>query len=741
MARKPKIDKVPEQARVIGDPDELQPIKQPETDAFDPLVKWVEAKVQAWQTHRDSNYDAKWGEYERLWRGIWSGSEKIRASERSKFVSPALSEAVENNVSEIEEAVFGRGDFFDFRPNADDVGEAIAALDRNKQSLKEDLERSDFVVNVCGALLNSAVYGTGIGELVLEETTYKEIVPQDAGDGTFEAAVQETPATYVCLRSVNPRNFVIDPNASRIEDAMGVAVKEPVGIHLIRAGIKDGVYRKVKVEAGASDPKLKADYQEEADYTEDSVEVIRYYGLVPRNLLEAEEPREELFPDDPTPAEEKADESDMVESIVVIAGGKCLKAEKTPYLMGDRPVVAFPWDIVPGRFWGRGVCEKGNVPQKLLDAELRSRIDALAYSSAPMMAMDASRMPRGFKFEVAPGRSIPVSGDPGTVLKPFTFGQLDQNTWNQSAQLDQMVQRATGALDGISLAQKGVGGDARSGAVSMAMSGVAKRSKRTLMAFTDRFFIPALKKMLWRYMQFAPERYVPRNSSFVATSTTGIMQREYETQQLAQLLSTMQPGSREHKMILMGVVSNTGMANRQAIVEMLQASIQQDEQAQQMQLAMAQQAQPADGSPEAAMLQQIAPQLTVAKAQLELRKLQAEIARLESQTMVDRAKARQLMLQPEIDARSIAMKGIYNTPEEQMQAEFDRRMKIGDQMLEKADIESNERIAGLQAAASVERERIKAQATTRAASAAATPESVTVVQPVVQPVAAPFGVM
>ena len=63
-------------------------------------------------------------------------------------------------------------------------------------------------------------------------------------------------------------------------------------------------------------------------------------------------------------------------------------------MMQDRPVVAFPWDVVPGRFWGRGVCEKGYNSQTL-DTELRARIDALSLTIHPMMAIDATRLPRG----------------------------------------------------------------------------------------------------------------------------------------------------------------------------------------------------------------------------------------------------------------------------------------------------------------------------------------------------------
>jgi hypothetical protein len=72
---------------------------------------------------------------------------------------------------------------------------------------------------------------------------------------------------------------------------------------------------------------------------------------------------------------DKKAESKYVEAVVVIAnGGLLLKAEANPYMMQDRPIVAFPWDVVPSRFWGRGVCEKGYNSQKALDTELRARI-------------------------------------------------------------------------------------------------------------------------------------------------------------------------------------------------------------------------------------------------------------------------------------------------------------------------------------------------------------------------------
>ena len=82
-----------------------------------------------------------------------------------------------------------------------------------------------------------------------------------------------------------------------------------------------------------------------------------------------------------------------------------MQVEENPYMMPARPIVAFPWDVFPNRFWCRGVCEKWYTSQKALDTELRARIDAVAFTIPPMMAIDASRLSRGMKPEVRPGKS------------------------------------------------------------------------------------------------------------------------------------------------------------------------------------------------------------------------------------------------------------------------------------------------------------------------------------------------
>ena len=714
---------VAENARVVDSLGDEKPAVDPEKpkDELHELNSWVMNHVRQWRDHRRQNYELLWDEYERKWRGMWAPEDKVRKSERAMLVTPALGEAVENIVSEVEEATFGRGDMFDMTGGLEDSDEMKQVVDKNKALLKEDLSSADFTPHVGEALINGAVYGTGIGEIFVQTHKKREIVAsvEAMQPGVPpEMQVRVTEVRFASLQSVNPRNFLIDPIARSIDTALGVAVEEYVGAHIIRKGQKDGTYRRVDVGTSAGDTDLGADRQVENEYVHDKVHVIRYYGLVPEHLLPADqqavqegETGQEDFADlselesgygedgqeQPSAVSGKKSidpiDADMVEAIIVIANDcVCIKAVKTPYLMEDRPVIAFPWDIVPGRFWGRGVCEKGLVPQKVLDAELRARLDALAYVSAPLMGVDASKLPRGFQFKVAPGKSILTNGKPQDILFPFHFGQLDQSTFQHSQQLDQMIQRATGSLDVISLASR-AGGDARPGAVSMMLSGIVKRHKRTLMNFIDRFFIPCLRKMMWRNMQFQPDRYIPLNWTFNASTTMGILQREYETQQLVSLMQTMDPSSKEYKLLLMAVVMNTGLTNRMQIVQMLQQSIESA-------AAVEQATTQAATDPMQQQVQQVGLQLQVAEGR-------AKIAELEARTRLQNAKAQNEVLEPQFRQMEIASKGIWSVEESRQDKAMERRLQFVDRAIDLEDIRSNERIAKIQSGQSVRSEAVR----------------------------------
>ena len=617
------------------------------------LEEWVMTKCENWRDYFESNYEDRFEEYYRLWRGQWDPSDSQRASERSRIISPALQQAVESNVAELEEATFGRGKFFDIVDDMNDSERQDIAYLRNK--LNEDFEMCKIRKAVAECLINAAVFGTGVGEIILEEVKDMAPATQPLMDGDLQAVgVNITDRVVVKLKPVLPQNFLIDPVATSVEDAYGVAIDEFVSKHSVELLQEQGIYRQAFIESAAADTDLEPD-QDLTIYNDDKVRLTKYYGLVPRELLEAE-------------GVDVEDDSMYVEAIVVIAnGGTLLKAEANPYMMGDRPVVAFPWDVVPGRFWGRGVCEKGYNSQKALDTELRARIDALSLTIHPMLAVDATRLPRGAKPEVRPGKMLLTNGDPREVLQPFNFGQVGQITFAQAASLQQMVQQATGAVDSAGIAGQ-VNGEATAAGISMSLGAIIKRHKRTLINFQQSFLLPFVTKAAHRYMQFDPDNYPVSDYKFIPTSTLGIIAREYEVTQLVQLLQTMQQDSPLYPVLIQSIIDNMNLSNREELINAMQQANQPNPQAQQMAMAAQQ-------------------------AQMEFQ--QSQTAALNAQAAESQARASKISVEAQLAPQELEIDRIEaitrNLKEgDQEDKEFERRLKVADRLLKEKQIEGKQ---------------------------------------------------
>ncbi len=626
------------------------------------LEGWVIDKCTSWRDHFESNYSEKFDEYYRLWRGQWAVQDKTRQTERSKIISPALQQAVESSVAELEEATFGRGKWFDIEDDvADNEKRDIAML---REVLYKDFKKNKIRKSVAECLINAAVFGTGIAEVVLEEEKEFQPATQPVMGGDLQAVgVNIVDKTCVKLRPVMPQNFLIDPLATSIEEALGCAVDEFVPTHLVDQLQEQGVYRNVYVGSAAPDFDIEPD-KDLSVFEDDKVRLTKYYGLVPRHLLKAAQEEEEAEEVEELVAPDEDEDTYYVEAIVVIANdGTLLKAEANPYMMGDRPIVAFPWDVVPSRFWGRGVCEKGYNSQKALDAEIRARIDALALTIHPMMAIDATRMPRGSRAEVRAGKTILTNGNPAEVLQPLNFGNVSQVTFAQAAELQKMVQTATGAIDSAGISGS-INGDATAAGISMSLGAIIKRHKRTLINFQESFLIPFITKAAHRYMQFNPERYPVADYKFHTSSSLGIIAREYEVTQLVQLLQTMQQDNPMYSQLIMSIVDNMNLSNREELIMSLQQANQPNPQAQQAQQAM-QQAQMAFQQSQTAALQGQA-----TESQARAQKLAAEAQAVPQELEIDRIKAITTNIK-EGDADD---------------KEFQKRLKISEQLLKEREV-------------------------------------------------------
>lgn len=524
-------------------------IKNVKSTGKQSLAEWVNGHVAEWEHYRDTSYEQRWDEYYRLWRGIWSPEDSQRLKERSKAIMPALQQAVESAVGEIEEAVFGRVKWFDV---ADDVQDEEAA-DMIFQSilLREDFDLTNVPSALSEVFILAAIYGTGIGKVVVERAENRSQVK-------------------IKLVPIDPREFAIDPVARTVDDAMGCAHVTYIPHHIVVKKQELGIYNPVMVGSLDDSTEGSPNPEEKAWTDQEKVKICEYHGRVPAKMLGVE-------PDD---KKLRFEDDGLVEAIVTIGNDNALlRAVRNPFEKRDRSIIAFQFDTVPNSFWGRGIMEKGYWPQKVLDTEIRARIEALAFSTMPMMAVNGTAIPRGETYEARPGKNLFLNTEVTGNIQPITFPPPDPQTYRQTADMERMVEMATGQLQAASPEDVNLKNSTASG-ISMMMSGSIKRSKRTLLNIERNFLTPLVKKSLWRYQQF-DNRYPQKDVRFKVLGTLGMVARELEVNQMIQLLQLIPAGSPPFWTMVGQIVEQTSLSKREQIMaivgDLMQLSMQPQE--------------------------------------------------------------------------------------------------------------------------------------------------------------------
>ena len=204
----------------------------------------------------------------------------------------------------------------------------------------------------------------------------------------------------------------------------------------------------------------------------------------------------------------------------------------------------------------------------------------------------------------------------------------------------------------------------------MSLGAIIKRHKRTLINFQESFLIPFVTKAAHRYMQFSPEEYPVADYKFHTSSSLGIIAREYEVSQLVQLLQTMSPETPMYSQLIMSIIDNMNLSNREQLIEALAQANQPDPQAQEAQIA-SQESQLAFQASQTAALNgqalesqaraaKLATEADIIPEELEIDKLKAITANIRQGTQDDK--------------------------------EFEKRLKLADRLLKEREISAKERV-------------------------------------------------
>jgi len=585
------------------------------THGFSGLVHHIMHLVQENRRVRDRVYKANWDKYERTFRGVFIGKDQTRDGERSKLVAPALAAAIEGISASIEDAIFDRERWFDLSDDVTDQ-EKDDVLAAHKQ-LEEDFDRGGVPDAIAKIVLNGSLYGTGIGKLNI---TRRQVNTMKGGK------VEKSFRALVTLEPVPPWEFVIDSQARDISSALFVAHETNVPRNVIWSRQKTGLYRNVKLLGNNSSTTITPagietpDGMRKSNEFDGSVFVTEYYGLVPAALIKSV-PGVTVNPED-------IQGNGHVEVIVTIGNElEVLRAVVNPFIMKDRPIIAYQHSVVPGKFWGRGVAEKGWNAQRALDAELRARMDALGLLTSPMMGADITRLPRNPDMRVRPGKVWLTRGRPSEVLEPVILGNIDPSTFNQSSEMERLVQVATGSVESNAPLNVDRRNETASG-MGMIQSSALKRMRRTMWNMERQFLNPLIKKSMWRYMQFAKDRY-PVDYEFTVRGTMGMVAREFEQAQLSGLLSNIPPDIPQHGLILKAILELSGSPKRDEILAQLEQLNKPDPEQQAME-KMAQQIQ-LESQKEALKEQQLENDKTLA----EIEKIKAEIKQIAAMVQLE----------------------------------------------------------------------------------------------------------
>jgi len=571
------------------------------------LAQWIMDKVQNSRDSRDNQYKERWDAYERTFRGFHTKQDRTREGERSKLIAPALLQAIDSTAATIEDAIFSRAQWFTAIDDVmDEQREDVSAA---RDNLTEDFDTAGVPDAISKIILNGCLYGTGIGKINVIRKEMRSIIKDQGGN-----KVVKTLRPLVTLEPVPPWEFVIDSQARCLEDALFVAHETHVPKNVVWNKIKRKIYRNVPIQNFSPTKLPRPGGEQSVDLTyahnsiDGSVWVTEYYGLVPLQLAK----QYSSF------KKEDVQGNGMVEVIVTIANEQeILRVMPNPFYMKDRPIIVYQHDIVPGKFWGRGIAEKGWNAQRALDAELRARMDALGLLTSPMMGADVTRLPRNPDMRVRPGKVWLTRGRPSEVLEPVILGNLDPNTFNQSSEMERLVQVATGSIESNAPLNNDRRNETASG-ISMIQSSALKRMKRTMWNIERQFLNPLIRKSMWRLMQFNPERY-PEDMEFVVKGTMGIVAREFEQSSLVALLSVVPPESPAWMALLKGVVELSGTPKRDELLKTLEKMSQPDPE--QEKIKQQQQQQSIEGA-----------QVAIDKDKKEIEKLDAEIANIKAKT-------------------------------------------------------------------------------------------------------------
>ena len=333
------------------------------------------------------------------------GTGAAKAKKASSLFIGSTRNKVRSARAKINDALFGNGVFpFDTEPTNESLAEYADAVE---EILTEQFDRMGLKSLLKTGVNTLATYGTGFifGPFVRKECLYETSADNSAGFTQLIEQKYEFDHPYFDLAST--LDVYPDPEARDIESCLGVFWSTMESPHTIVAWKNDKAYKNIdqaligpgdRGQEPGSDTAGKLRANVEFWHKNERIKVARYFGKVPANLLNesAQENSAEVSLDE-------AKEGDMVDAIVIMAGGVVVKVDESPY-NGKSAAMRCLYEAIEHEMWGVGVAENNQPHQKVTNAAFRLFMEGKGMALLGTTSVDRSKFLPTEDFKKFPGK-------------------------------------------------------------------------------------------------------------------------------------------------------------------------------------------------------------------------------------------------------------------------------------------------------------------------------------------------
>jgi hypothetical protein len=363
------------------------------------LAQLLESRLIAWEKARMPQEQKMLECYQDVMRIPRDEDTKGTGAARSTKAKSVFLGSTRNKVrsarAKIVDALFGNGKMpFDTTPTKEELAPFADVVE---DIVTEQLKRMDFKSLMRAGVNTLATYGTGFifGVFVRKECIYETNAETEKGLTKLQDTKYEFDFPYFEL--ANTLDVYPDSEAKCVKDSLGFFWATMESKQTVEAWKEDKSYKNIDQtlinlgdRGNETGGERAAQLRANVDFwhKNDRIKVARFFGKIPKNKI--------------NPTDDNADSGEMIDAIVIMAGGVVVKVNEMPYKKGA--VYRCAYEEVDNEMWAVGVAENNAPHQKISNAAFRLFLEGKGMALLGTKSVDRSMFAVTEDFVKHPGK-------------------------------------------------------------------------------------------------------------------------------------------------------------------------------------------------------------------------------------------------------------------------------------------------------------------------------------------------